>query len=482
MDKNKYVLYEGPTSFFDISQNDKTRKPLNLSSFTRMRLIDSMARAYSRKYKSLLQIKINKNAKGFIWLDKASEPAAVVNVETDEKTKEKWIETLEVFPPYRGTGLSKQLLQVATRELGATNVKITNKDSVVVSIFEKSGFKIYEKKDSYILMTTKSNHDANNDDEDEDDVPEWWDEQSFTIESAMYDKEHTIPIYVILMATGTPFEKVIRACTKGAYSHACISFNKDLNPIYSFGAKTSPGQSGLGFVKQTLSDSFFKTHNVRYAIYTMFVSAKIKKIMMEKLKFFEDNANKMSYDFIGCIQYLFGQSSDYKKDSYFCSRFVMDFIRLATPIDKASSLYSPNDLVGLNCISLVDSGTNMLKDFDPKKLERNVNAVKKGNQITGVSEMGFCENVMKYMSIQDSSLIDVTIDAKRVLENQASLYQYSDYKLDSTVEDNKYFIAKILTEAAMIDTVYPTVKRRFELRNPKWNMEKTKTEIYIQRK
>lgn len=57
-------------------------------------------------------------------------------------------------------------------------------------------------------------------------------------EDATYDKEHSYPIFIILMHSGTLLANAIKQVTRAEYSHACISFNSALNPMYSFGGKT----------------------------------------------------------------------------------------------------------------------------------------------------------------------------------------------------------------------------------------------------
>lgn len=217
-------------------------------------------------------------------------------------------------------------------------------------------------------------------------------------EDAKYDDEHKYPIFILLMHTGTPLTKVIKAVTKAEYSHACISFNPGLDPMYSFGEKTKTGESGFGFVSQNTKADFYKHHKAKYGVYVMFVSKQSRDFMKEKLEYFKKNNDKMKYDCFGLIQVFFNQATDYKNYKYFCSRFVMDIIQTGgDKLDKAASLWKPEDIKQLQNISLVNSGDDLFH-YSRSKTLANMKNQFGYKPITESEDIDYIRNTMsKYM-------------------------------------------------------------------------------------
>ena len=80
--------------------------------------------------------------------------------------------------------------------------------------------------------------------------------EDYIFEDAQYNDVQKYPIFIVLMHSGTPLANAIKTITHAQYSHACISFNAGLDPIYSFGEKTR--KVGFGFVTQNIKDNFYK--------------------------------------------------------------------------------------------------------------------------------------------------------------------------------------------------------------------------------
>lgn len=206
-------------------------------------------------------------------------------------------------------------------------------------------------------------------------IPEYSITENTIFEDAHYDSEHQYPIYIILMHSGTPLANIIKLATRCEFTHACISFNAALNPLYSFGADSKTG--GLGFTVQTDKDPFFKKMKTKYAIYTMFVSKEAHDAMKKRLSYFQKNKTKLKYDIAGLVQIFFGQTTDYKQTKYFCSRFVMEIINQGNKLDKAPSLWKPEDIKSLTNISLVQSGDDFYH-YSKRTTEKAIDNLKKG--------------------------------------------------------------------------------------------------------
>ena len=205
--------------------------------------------------------------------------------------------------------------------------------------------------------------------------------ENIIFEEAVYDSKHTEPVYIILMHTGALLASIIRNVTKDEYTHACISFNSKLEPMYSFGNKKvsyNPFKAESGFVVNKPDSEFFQTYKTQYSVYVMYVSKADKKKIIERLKWFSEKQKYLTFDFIGLIKYKFGISSDNNLNKWFCSRFVAELINQTGELDRDPSLYSPQDLNDdLTFISLVNKGEDLTK-YDYKITERNQKKIKDG--------------------------------------------------------------------------------------------------------
>ena len=94
---------------------------------------------------------------GYIWIDN-NNLVALCTVSklqnTGEFSKMKWITGIEISKKYRGMSLSKQLLDVATKELGGNALSVDSDNEVAIKVYEKYGFKISDKtkgKNRYLM-------------------------------------------------------------------------------------------------------------------------------------------------------------------------------------------------------------------------------------------------------------------------------------------------------------------------------------------
>lgn len=195
-------------------------------------------------------------------------------------------------------------------------------------------------------------------------------------EEAIYTSKEKYPIFITLMHSGTPLSNLIKKVTKDEFSHACISFNSKLDPMYSFGSKKLEGFD-LGLVRHNSNADFYKKYKAHYKVYTMFVDSNSYTKIMRRLKWFENNSEKLKYDLFGLIRIFFNYDTEKNKYKYFCSRFVAELIGNAKPLDKLPSLYKPEEFKDLYYVSLVNGGEDFSK-YNYKNTERNLEQIKKG--------------------------------------------------------------------------------------------------------
>lgn len=186
-------------------------------------------------------------------------------------------------------------------------------------------------------------------------------------EEAVFSKDCKNPVYITLMNGKSPLADIISKATGDYFTHACISFNSALDPLYSFGSKNDI-EKGMGFSIAHVKDKAISRNQPYYSVYVMYVSDSAYAAMKERLKYFEKNKNKFKYDFKGLADIFFNRSSENHSTKYFCSRFVMDIISQAMPLNKVASLWRPQQIESLSNISLVNRGFD-LYNYD-KKLQK----------------------------------------------------------------------------------------------------------------
>lgn len=238
-------------------------------------------------------------------------------------------------------------------------------------------------------------------------------------EEAIFSKDKKNPIFIVLSSGSSLFARGIKAVTKSEYSHAMISFNSKLDPLYSFGAKAEG--KGLGFVVNNPKDYVFDVEDAKYAVYVMYVTDKAKKAMKDALQYFIDNKDKMKYDFHGIADIWMGKASDQRQEKWFCSRFVMHLVSKATEISKVPSLWRPGDITKMENISLVNRGFNFY-NYNYKVTERHCNDIKKGKY--NVGDVLYEETQSELPTVLESH----EQDAIKYLTNGSEYYLEKEYE------------------------------------------------------
>lgn len=148
--KDKYIE-ESVKSNIDL--DFKKKGDIKLSSLSKKKLDNDIIEKYKDQYKFLSHIRI-KNTDGYLYFDNDN-LVACISVESKEND-EKWIQALEVTNDYQGYGLSKQLLDVCVKELGANFLSVNKTNEVAHKIYLDYGFKVYKETDSMYFMSLKS--------------------------------------------------------------------------------------------------------------------------------------------------------------------------------------------------------------------------------------------------------------------------------------------------------------------------------------
>lgn len=222
-------------------------------------------------------------------------------------------------------------------------------------------------------------------------------------EEAIFSKDHKNPVFLVLSSGSSWFANAIKAVTKNEFSHAMISFNSKLDPLYSFGTRTD---GKLGFVINNPKDRVWDIEDCKYSVYVMYVTDKAKRAMKKRLDDFVSKEKDLKYSFKGILDIWRGKESE-KDEKWFCSRFVVEIISKAQNLAKVPSLWRPGDIEQLSNISLVNRGFNFY-NYDHKITDRHVKDIEKGTYNPGDVIYEGTDRVAKYSVEGDDSWLEQT--------------------------------------------------------------------------
>ena len=222
-------------------------------------------------------------------------------------------------------------------------------------------------------------------------------------EEAIFSKDHKNPVFLVLSSGSSWFANAIKTVTKNEFSHAMISFNSKLDPLYSFGTRTD---GKLGFVINNPKDRVWDIEDCKYSVYVMYVTDKAKRAMKKRLDDFVSKEKDLKYSFKGILDIWRGKESE-KDEKWFCSRFVMEIISKAQNLAKVPSLWRPGDIEQLSNISLVNRGFNFY-NYDYKVTDRHIKDIEKGTYNPGDVIYEGTDRVAKYAVDGDNSWLEQT--------------------------------------------------------------------------
>lgn len=162
-------------------------------------------------------------------------------------------------------------------------------------------------------------------------------------------------IYLLLTDTGTLFTRLIKRYTKKPYNHASLSFDAQLNEVYSFGRKTPRNPFIGGFVRENMRGDFFSHANA--VIYELTVSKADIRHMKDYIHNIEIEKDSYRYNLLGLLGVPFDIPIKTEK-AYFCSQFTANVLQQSERITFAKdlALMTPNDLTMIDGLSLEYEG------------------------------------------------------------------------------------------------------------------------------
>lgn len=144
----------------EVEKNDNKKENfIDLSSLYKVEINPGAIDNYKERFHQLYHI--NKNARklcGYMYfMNSTGDKGDLVGFfSVKTQSGKNWIDTLEISPKYRGNKLSHQMLDIASKEFGATDTIIPSDNKFAMKVFNKYGFMPYLEKDGSTYLTTDS--------------------------------------------------------------------------------------------------------------------------------------------------------------------------------------------------------------------------------------------------------------------------------------------------------------------------------------
>ena len=154
---NENMLLETAST---VDKNFKPKDRIELSSLKRVHITEAIIEKYKKQYPDLRHVRCKDTdtykCDGYMWFDKENLVAQVGSCEyLDDGTK--WIVSLDIMKNYKGHGLSKQILDFATKTMKCKYLSVDKNNKLAKMIYDQYGFKVYYEDDDLYYMTLEAN-------------------------------------------------------------------------------------------------------------------------------------------------------------------------------------------------------------------------------------------------------------------------------------------------------------------------------------
>lgn len=175
-------------------------------------------------------------------------------------------------------------------------------------------------------------------------------------------------LYIVLTRTNTVMSRLIQILKNDEYTHAAISFDKNLNQMYSFARKYTFNPFLGRFKKEDIDKGIYKlSPTVPSIIIEIQVSKEQYEEAKEVLEQFISNSDLYKYNYMGLLHNIFKKSVcyDYR---FLCSEFVYHILNKSGIIDfnKSRNLVRP--------VNLLDVEGKIVYKGDLKRINASYNA------------------------------------------------------------------------------------------------------------
>ena len=273
------------------------------------------------------------------------------------------------------------------------------------------------------------------------DIPE--PEEDDIIEEQITKKTHQ-PVFLIFTQGKTPIiSSGIKFVTHSDYSHASISFDPELNEVYSFNMG-APGENGSGFVRENLK--YFKDNVI--SVMAFFAPNKVVDNLKEKINSFKDN--KTTYDFGIILNKLLHIDRRVSNNEYnqVCSTFV-DSVLKSNGINLTGDIEIPDPGQLYNASKsvpnkIIEVFNDVATKYNGKSIKKKLNALynKKYVSIEEEVKNKYIRNAIHAKDRIDiettiaslSALAKITKDEKKKKELEKTINMYRSMRSLTALE------------------------------------------------
>lgn len=160
-------------------------------------------------------------------------------------------------------------------------------------------------------------------------------------------------IYILLTKSDTWVSKIIKLTTDDRYTHASISFDESLQPLYSFSRKYVNAPLPTGLRTEPLTKGFFQKYQyIPCALYELQVSDEVYWTARRQVEHMMEDAPSYRFSVIGLILCRLNIPF-HRERRYFCSEFASEVLSRskALRLPKEPSLMRPNDYTKISALS-----------------------------------------------------------------------------------------------------------------------------------
>lgn len=157
-----YAIHEFTTKSEVIPSYDSGKMPRNFQSFKKIKLDDKVIAKYKKLMSGLSHVKTTNRCTGYLFVNKYDQPVCYYNTERKPDKEGTygedivWLQAIEVADEYKGTSLSKQLIQMAVANDHVTNLAVNKDNAVAYKVYASMGFKQYLVNGQMIYMQIPS--------------------------------------------------------------------------------------------------------------------------------------------------------------------------------------------------------------------------------------------------------------------------------------------------------------------------------------
>lgn len=156
-------------------------------------------------------------------------------------------------------------------------------------------------------------------------------------------------IYILLTRSDTVLSRLVQFFTRDPYTHASISFDEGLQPLYSSARKNGETMFPAGPCTEVFHRGFYHKHrNIPCALYELSVDDAIYEVARAEAQQFAKDSDLYSFNILGLILCKLNIPF-HPRYKYFCSQFVAEILdrSAALELPKDSSLMKPMDYTRL---------------------------------------------------------------------------------------------------------------------------------------